>query len=68
MSAQVVVDRTACMGTGVCVSLAPDHFDVVDGLSTPLDAPEPMPEELVEEVVDNCPMAALSPAPRPHSL
>lgn len=58
MSAFLRADSTACMATGVCVSLAPDHLDVVDGVATWV-GDHPLSNELADEVVDSCPMAAL---------
>lgn len=51
-------DRNACMGTGICAGIAPDHFQVVDGLSVPPPG-EVLPDETVRDAVESCPMEAL---------
>lgn len=55
---RIELDRDTCMGSGVCLGTAPNHFVFVDGRATPTT-------ELVDQdpaVVDaaeSCPMEAI---------
>ncbi|MER7234250.1 ferredoxin [Streptomyces olivaceus] len=51
-------DHDACLGTGICAGIAPDHFQVIDGRSVP-SAEETPPDEAVRDAVESCPMEAL---------
>ncbi|WEH13025.1 ferredoxin [Streptomyces sp. VNUA24] len=54
----VEVDREACIGSGVCASVAPLHFSVEDGRSQPR-AERVAPVEELRDVVVLCPGAAV---------
>ncbi|MEU1980999.1 ferredoxin [Nocardia sp. NPDC019395] len=55
----VEVDRTACLGCGVCVSYAPKSFEQDDeGQAVFLDPPAD-PEPDIRMAVDGCPTGAL---------
>ncbi|WP_413098283.1 ferredoxin [Streptomyces sp. Inha503] len=54
----VEVDGAACLGSGVCVSIAPAHFVVENGTSRPL-AGRVEPAEELRDVVALCPAAAV---------
>jgi len=56
------VDRGRCTGIGMCESVAPDFFEVLDDGSLVLHRAD-VPESdiaLVEDAVRSCPAAALS--------
>ncbi|QQQ77670.1 ferredoxin [Saccharothrix sp. 6-C] len=54
----VGVDRAACLGTGMCTSIAPDHFRLDGGTSTPV-SPEVDPDDAVIDAAESCPMEAI---------
>ncbi|MFI9006525.1 ferredoxin [Actinosynnema sp. NPDC053489] len=54
----ISVDRGACLGTGMCTSIAPDHFRLEGGTSTPVD-PEVEPDDAVVDAAESCPMEAI---------
>lgn len=54
----VEVDKEACIGSGVCASSVPGHFQVVDGKSRPIES-EVAPDEELIDVAELCPMAAI---------
>ncbi|MFI9405102.1 ferredoxin [Nocardia sp. NPDC052316] len=58
---RVVADRTRCEGHGMCEALAPNLFRVGDdGIVTPLaDMIDESAQDLVQLVVDSCPVEAL---------
>ncbi|MBF6217042.1 ferredoxin [Nocardia abscessus] len=57
---RIVADRTLCAGHGMCEALAPDLFRVGDdGIVAPADTAAPPDRELLELVVDSCPVGAL---------
>lgn len=58
----IELDTTKCRAYGLCVGLAPDHFDMPSGqpVVTVLKRTVTADEfEEVEEAVDSCPAAAL---------
>lgn len=56
----VQVDRTRCLGCGVCAAYAPGSFTQDDeGLAVLCDPPAD-PVEQVRTAVDSCPTGALS--------
>ncbi|MFW6695336.1 ferredoxin [Streptomyces sp. MAR4 CNX-425] len=55
----VAVDRTVCLGTGVCASVFPQHFVITEGKSRPR-AGESLPHEELLDAVDLCPMGAIT--------
>ncbi|HWC36565.1 MAG TPA: ferredoxin [Mycobacteriales bacterium] len=57
----VVVDRDACIGSGTCVSYAPKSFTQGDDDAKAMFLDPPGDTyELIKEVVQACPMGALS--------
>jgi ferredoxin len=61
---RVVVDRDACMGSGMCIVYAPGTFSHDDEAKAVAAEPFGDPIEAVRAAVDACPMAALSLVPR----
>lgn len=59
---RISVEHAACDANGVCVSVAPDVFDLTedDQLVVRHERPDPQLWPLVEEAVRSCPKAALS--------
>lgn len=55
---RVEVDRTVCMGTGICASAFPAHF-TLDGNKSRPTAGETAPDEGLLDAVDLCPMSAI---------
>jgi ferredoxin len=55
---QVETDRTACIGSGICVASLPAVFVLAEGRSTPLQPHVAADDELID-VVDLCPMGAI---------
>ncbi|MEV4757363.1 ferredoxin [Micromonospora sp. NPDC049559] len=56
---RVGVDPRRCIGTGICAGTAPEHFQLVGGLSTPLaDVVEPA--DPVIDAADSCPVEAIT--------
>jgi ferredoxin len=64
MSAQqvnVAADRGLCAGSGLCREVAPEFFDVEEGLVRVRRPDVPAAAiEIVTEAVESCPMQALS--------
>ncbi len=58
MTRVVWVDREACIGCGLCVSLAPGVFRLEGGKSLAWNQ-EGAPEAKIQECVDGCPMEAI---------
>ncbi len=52
------VDGGTCLGTGMCTSIAPDHFRLDGGRSTPVRA-EVEPDDAVVDAAESCPMEAI---------
>ena len=58
MSWSIEVDANTCIGSGMCAGVAPEHFELVDGYSTPLqDQVEPADE--VVDAAESCPVEAI---------
>ncbi|WP_422769738.1 ferredoxin [Plantactinospora sp. WMMC1484] len=55
---RVSVDPHRCIGSGICAGMAPEHFQLVDDLSTPL-ADQVAPADLVVEAAESCPVEAI---------
>ncbi len=53
------VDRRRCVGNGMCVAVAPEHFTLADGRSAPVTA-QVSPAEEVLEAFEMCPMSAIT--------
>jgi ferredoxin len=54
----VETDRTACIGSGICVGSMPSVFELSEGKSAPLQ-PHVAPDDELVDVVDLCPMGAI---------
>ncbi|MFE4263638.1 ferredoxin [Streptomyces sp. NPDC056883] len=52
------VERTQCQGSGVCVSIAPGHFELRGGRAQPV-RPLVEADEAVLEAAETCPMEAV---------
>lgn len=58
---RVEVDATICQGTGYCQRIAPDVFEVVDGVARVLVVdPDPELHEAVDEAERLCPSRAIT--------
>jgi ferredoxin len=55
----VGVDRAACIGSGMCVALAPERF-TFDGLRSRPVSERVEPDERVREAAAACPVEAIS--------
>ncbi|NYG57176.1 ferredoxin [Nocardioides daedukensis] len=55
----VDVDTNACVGSGTCAMIDPEHFSVVDGKAQVVAERVPATEDL-EDAVADCPVQALS--------
>ncbi|WP_406063410.1 ferredoxin [Micromonospora sp. NBC_00860] len=56
---RIAVDTRRCIGTSICAGTAPEHFRLVDGLSTPL-ADVVAPAEVILDAADSCPGEAIT--------
>jgi ferredoxin len=55
------VDRSVCLSTGMCTTIAPEIFELVDGSLTILvERLADDQVELVEDAIACCPVEALS--------
>ncbi len=55
----VEVDRDACIGNKMCVALAPEVFDFVDGKSTVRDRRQ-APSDALADAYESCPVSAIT--------
>ncbi|KAA8885892.1 ferredoxin [Nocardia colli] len=55
---RIEVDRGACLGSGMCTGLAPEHFTLVDGRSSPI-AEVVQPDDLLIDAAESCPIEAI---------
>ena len=53
------VDADTCIGSGMCVGTAPDHFDLLDGYACPRKA-EVEPADEVLDAGESCPVEAIT--------
>lgn len=63
MSISITLDTSKCQAYGLCMGIAPDHFDVPDGRSIAVllrDAAEDDEREDLEEAVRSCPAQAIT--------
>jgi ferredoxin len=56
---QLAVDRTVCIGSGMCAALAPELFQLDDDHARPVTA-EVEPTELALDAADQCPTMAIT--------
>ncbi|QQQ77672.1 ferredoxin [Saccharothrix sp. 6-C] len=54
----IEVDKGACLGTGMCTSIAPDHFRLDGGTATPINSGVD-PDDAVIDAAESCPMEAI---------
>lgn len=47
-----------CIGCGMCVSIDPEHFEIVDGLSQAI-SDDNLESEALENAINACPTAAI---------
>ncbi|WP_433655663.1 ferredoxin [Nocardia sp. CA-128927] len=55
---RIEVDRGTCLGSGMCTGLAPEHFTLVDGRSSPI-AEVVVPDDLLTDAAESCPIEAI---------
>ena len=55
---RVTVDRDVCIGSGMCASLDPAHFQLVEHKSSPVTELTDPAEEAVD-AAENCPVEAI---------
>jgi ferredoxin len=55
---KVEVDGGSCLGTGMCTSIAPDHFRLDGGTATPVKS-DIDPDDAVVDAAESCPMEAI---------
>ena len=58
MTWQVNVDRSECLGSGMCAALAPELF-ALDDFARPVE-PEIEPDEVALDAADQCPAQAIT--------
>lgn len=54
----IEVDSEACIGSGMCVAVAPEHFVVENGRSRPMTA-HAQPADELRDATALCPAAAV---------
>ncbi|MEW1963703.1 ferredoxin [Microbacterium sp. NPDC077644] len=61
MTAKILLDRSRCVGLGLCEAVSPDHFEVGDDGALILLREDVADDEieLMEEAVEACPTRAL---------
>jgi len=56
---EIAVNKSLCIGCGLCVSIAPNTFELgADGKSQVKD-PQGDPEDKIKEAAASCPVAAI---------
>jgi len=53
------VDRNVCIGSAVCVSVAPDVFELDERGQSHVTHPEAATDELLQEAATGCPVQAI---------
>ncbi len=56
---KVSIDKEACIGCGVCVSIAPDVFEMDDDGKAKVIKEEGFDESTVQSAIDQCPTQAI---------
>ncbi|RKT53115.1 ferredoxin [Saccharothrix australiensis] len=54
----VEVDSAACIGSGMCAGMAPDHFRLEGSTATPVSRLVE-PDDVVVDAAESCPMEAI---------
>jgi ferredoxin len=67
MTWHVNIDKTACMGTGMCAALAPELFQLEDVTAEPV-ASDIAPTELALDAADQCPTMAIIVTENGHEI
>jgi ferredoxin len=57
-SVRIEIDESVCAGTMMCLSIAPDAFDVVQGVARVVD-PTAHDLETLREAEESCPTEAI---------
>lgn len=60
MAKKPVIDRDLCTGDEVCVSIAPDVFELDDEGKAVVTDPEGDDESVIQTAIDSCPTDAIS--------
>jgi ferredoxin len=53
------VDRSVCQGTGMCSSIAAQHFRLREGYSEPIQD-EVEPDDEIVDAAESCPVEAIT--------
>jgi ferredoxin len=56
---RIEIDRSTCMGSGVCAVYAPETFDLDDETKSIVIDPAGNPLEQIEEAAAGCPTGAI---------
>lgn len=56
---EIRVDPRRCVGSGTCVGIAPERFELEGGVAVPVQ-PVVVPDEDLEDAVVSCPVEAIS--------
>ncbi|MBA8825403.1 ferredoxin [Saccharopolyspora lacisalsi] len=59
MSWLIEVDGPSCIGSGMCVGMASEHFELRDGVSRPLRSQVEPADEIVD-AAESCPVEAIT--------
>lgn len=54
------VDRQVCVGSGMCVALAPDRFVLDGGKARPASGGRAPADDVLLDVADSCPAVAIT--------
>lgn len=57
---KIVVDHNVCIGCGTCEGIAPDYFQLEDGLANVVAPYKEEDADIIEEAIASCPVAAIS--------
>jgi ferredoxin len=57
---KIVIDSNTCIGCGTCEGVAPDYFQLEDGLATAVAPYKAEDADNIDEAVASCPVAAIS--------
>lgn len=57
---KLVIDRDLCTGAAVCVSIAPEVFELDDENKAIIKDPEEAEESAIQQAIDGCPEDAIS--------
>jgi ferredoxin len=57
---KIVVDHNVCIGCGTCEGVAPDYFQLEDGLANAIVPYKEDDADIIDEAIASCPVAAIS--------